>query len=226
VYAPEGESEVTPKDTYHHGDLRRTLMDGALRVIDDKGLADLSLRGVAAAAGVSHAAPYHHFADKSALVRALGYEGLRLLDARMAAAEAEAGDDAGERLLAIGTAYVLFAAESPAHFEAMGSPDMTGPHAPEQQEEHGETWERLVRAAIACQSAGRMPPGDPTLAAIGLWALVQGLAQLWRTGPLSAHPQAAGGLAPFADSVLRAMFAGIDPALMLPPAPVDASSVR
>ena len=78
---------MPPKDTYHHGDLRRQLMDGALRVVASDGLGALSLRAVAAACGVSHAAPYHHFADKAALVRALGYEGLRLLDERMAAAE-------------------------------------------------------------------------------------------------------------------------------------------
>lgn len=209
---------TSSKDTYHHGDLRRALMDRALRVIADKGLAGLSLREVAAAAGVSHAAPYHHFADKAALVRALGYEGLRLLDERMAVAEAAAGDDPGERLIAIGLAYVFFAAERPAYFEVMGSPDMAGPHEPEQQEEHGETWERLVHGVVACQQAGRLTAGDPTVVAVGLWSLVQGLAQLWRTGPLPSLPQASGGLAPLADSVLRAMFAGMEPALALPSA--------
>lgn len=205
-------------DTYHHGDLRRTLMDGALRVISDKGLTGLSLREVAAAAGVSHAAPYHHFADKAALVRALGHEGLRLLDERMAAAESAAGDDPGERLVAIGTAYVLFAVECPAYFDVMSSPDMAGADAPEQREEHGETWERLVRAVAVCQQAGRLRAGDPLVIAVGLWSLVQGLSQLWRTGPLSALPQAADGLAPLADSVLRAMFAGMEPTLALPTA--------
>jgi AcrR family transcriptional regulator len=214
------------KDTYHHGDLRRALMDGALRVIADKGLAGLSLREVSAAAGVSHAAPYHHFADKAALLRSLGYEGLRLLDERMAAAESAAGDDPGERLLAIGRAYVIFAAETPAYFDVMSSPEMVGPHEPEQQEEHGETWERLVRAVVACQQAGRLPAGDPMVVAVGLWSLVQGLAQLWRTGPLSSLPQASGGLAPLADSVLRAMFAGMAPGLALPSEPVASAPAR
>jgi len=208
---------MSTKDTYHHGDLRRALMDGALQVIADKGLAGLSLREVSTAAGVSHAAPYHHFADKAALLRSLGYEGLRLLDERMAAAESAAGDDPGERLLAIGHAYVVFAAETPAYFDVMSSPEMTGPHGPEQQEEHGETWERLVHAVVACQGAGQLPAGDPMVAAVGLWALVQGLAQLWRTGPLPSLPQAAGGLAPLADSVLRAMLAGMAPVLAIPP---------
>lgn len=201
------------KDTYHHGDLRRELMDGALGVIADGGLAALSLREVAAAAGVSHAAPYHHFADKAALVRALGYEGLRLLDARMGAAEAAAADDPGERLIAIGTAYVLFSAESPAYFLAMSAPEMREAHAPEQAEEHGETWERLVRSVAACQAADLLAPGDPTVLAMGLWSLVQGLAQLWSAGPLASLAPTADDLRPLADSIIRAMFAAMRPAV-------------
>jgi AcrR family transcriptional regulator len=206
-------------DTYHHEGLRRELVDGALRVIAIDGLAGLSLRKVAASAGVSHAAPYHHFADKAALVRALGYEGLRTLDDRMARAEAAAGGDPGERLLAIGTAYVLFSAESPAYFLAMGAPEMREPHPAEQDEEHGETWERLVRAVIACQATGLLEPvQDPTLLAIGLWSLVEGLAQLWCTGPLPGLPQAAHGLEPLAGSIIRAMFAGMRATPALPAA--------
>jgi len=213
------------KDTYHHGDLRRALIDGALRVVAAKGLAGLSLREVAAAAGVSHAAPYHHFADKSALVRAMGYEGLRVLDGRMAEAEGAAGDDPGERLLAIGRAYVQLAAETPAYFDAMSSPEMREPHPPEQQEDHGEAWERVVRAVVACQQAGLIAEGDPTLPAIGLWSMVHGLAQLWRTGPLPDLPQASGGLAPLAADVLRATFAVMHPAFAPSPAPTGAAPV-
>jgi AcrR family transcriptional regulator len=187
-------------------------MDGALRVMQDGGIAALSLRAVASAAGVSHAAPYHHFSDKAALVRAIGYEGLRLLDERMAIALAAAGSDPGERLIALGNAYVVFAAESPAHFIALRSAEMREPHPDEQQEEHGHTWERLTGAVAACQQAGLLAPGDPTLLAVGLWALVEGLADLWLTGPLPQFPHAAGGLAPMADSTIRAMFAGMRPA--------------
>lgn len=207
---------MTPKDTYHHGDLRRELLDGAMRVIAEKGLAALSLRAVAAAAGVSHAAPYHHFVEKAALVRALGYEGLRLLDERMAAAESAAGDDPAERLMAIGRAYVLLSAERPAYFLAMTAPEMREAGAPEEQEEHGETWERLVRAVAACQAAGVLAPGDPTVLAVGLWALVHGIADMWRFGPIPELPQAAGGLEPLADSIIHAMFAGMRPATCPP----------
>lgn len=196
---------MPPKDAYHHGNLRRTLMDGALACIRESGLESLSLRGVAAAAGVSHTAPYHHFASKGDLVRALGYEGLGRMDERMAAAETGAGDDPVERLLAVGVAYVTFAVERPDYYAAMRAPEMTEPHIAAQIQEHGESWDRLVRAVAACQDAERLPAGDPTVHAVGMWSLVHGLSELWMTSPIPALPPAAGGCGPFAEAVLRAM---------------------
>ena len=196
---------MTPQDTYHHGNLRRALMGGALAIIRERGLGALSLREVAAAAGVSTAAPYHHFADKGALVRSLGYEALGRLDERMAEAEAAAGDDPHERLLAIGEAYVGFALERPDYYAAMRSHEMTEPHGPEPAEEHGETWERLVRAVAACQQAGQLPAGDAVVTAVGMWSLVHGLADLVTSGPLLAMPQAADGAGGFVRSVLSSM---------------------
>jgi AcrR family transcriptional regulator len=196
---------MTPNDTYHHGNLRRTLLDGALKCIREGGLESLSLRKVAAVAGVSHTAPYHHFESKGDLVRALGYEGLGLMDERMAIREADAGDDPVERLLAVGSAYVGFAVERPDYHAAMRAPEMAEPHAADHAGEHGGSWERLVRAVAACQNAGRLPAGDPTVAAVGMWSLVHGLAELWLTSPIPALPAAADGPGPFTEAVLRAM---------------------
>lgn len=207
---------MPPQDTYHHGHLRRALMDGALTVIRERGLEALSLREVAAAAGVSTAAPYHHFADKGALVRSLGYEALGRLDERMAEAEAAAGADPLERLLAIGEAYVGFALERPDYYAAMRSHEMTEPHEPEQAEEHGETWERLVRAVAACQRSGTLPAGDAMVTDVGMWSLVHGLADLATSGPLLAMPQAADGPAVFVRRVLHSMIADASGALPAP----------
>jgi len=196
------------KDAYHHGNLRRALMDEALVLIAEKGVEGLSLREVAARVGVSHAAPYHHFADKTALVHALAHEGMRLMDERMAAAEEAAGDDARMRLLGIGMAYVQFAVDRPDYYAAFNAPEINDPVAqrPEDQpaEEQGSTWSRLIGAVAACQAAGQLPEGDPTILAVYLWSLVHGLAELWRNGPLSLMPQAAGGLEPMARQVLLA----------------------
>ena len=64
---------------YHHGDLRRALIEQALRTIDAAGAEGLTLRGVGAALGVSRTALYRHFADKEALLAAVAREGFRLL---------------------------------------------------------------------------------------------------------------------------------------------------
>lgn len=115
---------MSAKASYHHGNLRRELMDEALRVIRDKGVEAASLRSIAANLGVSHAAPYHHFADRTALLRELAHEGMGLMDERMAAAETRAGDDPGERLLGIGLAYVTFAVERPDYYAVIASPEL------------------------------------------------------------------------------------------------------
>jgi len=196
-----------PTDTYHHGNLRRALMDGALAVIRERGLESLSLREVAAAAGVSHAAPYHHFADKGALVRALGYEALLRLDERMAEAQVATGQDPAERLVAIGLAYVDFAVERPDYYAAMRSEEMREPRPAEVPPAHGDTWGRLVAAVAACQAAGSLPQGDPVTLAVGMWALVHGLADLWLTAPLAMLPQGAAGVQPLAEQVLRSTLA-------------------
>ncbi|MFT4571001.1 MAG: AcrR family transcriptional regulator, partial [Candidatus Binatia bacterium] len=68
-----------PSGAYHHGDLRRALVEGALELLHERGPAGLTLRGAARKAGVSEAAPYRHFADKEALLASVAEEGFRAL---------------------------------------------------------------------------------------------------------------------------------------------------
>src|SRR3954447_14675783 len=118
-------AETTDAQQYHHGNLRRALMDEALRVIDEDGPSAVSLRELARRIGVSHAAPAHHFADKTALFTAIAIEGQEMLAERMEAAVAAGG--AGEehsRFLDVGLAYVSFASEHPAHILVMYQPSL------------------------------------------------------------------------------------------------------
>lgn len=184
---------MSPKDAYHHGNLRRALLDEALRVIAQKGVQGLSLREIAARVGVSHTALYHHFSDKSGLIHALAHEGQAKMDERMAAAALAADDASLARLLAIGEAYVLFAVEQPEYYAAFVSPEMGSmkDDSPQPPEAGADVWGRLLTAVVACQQSGGLPAGDPVIVGVGLWALVHGLAELWRVGPLSRLPQAA-----------------------------------
>jgi AcrR family transcriptional regulator len=199
---------MAAKDTYHHGNLRRELLDGALALVAEKGVDGLSLRAVAARIGVSHTAPYHHFADRTALLRELAHEGWGLMGDAMADAADSSEGDAAERLLAIGRAYVLFSTEHPDYYSIFSAPELQTPGARfgQPDERDGAVWRRLVEAVVACQQQGSMPSGDPVIVAIHLWSLVHGLSDLWRTGPVSQMPQAAGGLEPLVDRVLRSAF--------------------
>lgn len=190
---------------YHHGDLRRALVDEALRQTAARGIDGWSLREVAGAVGVSHAAPYHHFRDRDGLVAAVAADGLDELDARMARGQRRSGADPLEQLLAIGMAYVEFAVERPDYFAAIEAAALRNERRPGRgkRREPGATWARLVHAVVACQKAGCLPPTDPVVVAVTLWSLVHGLAELWKAGPLSPLPQAATGLVPLAERVLR-----------------------
>src|SRR5271167_202611 len=104
--------------SYHHGDLRAALVQAARTILETQGLATLSLRGAARAAGVSPAAPYHHFPDKQALLDAVAAQGFDALTAAMTTRMAkETNPDA--RLEASGVGYVVFAVENPALFGLM-----------------------------------------------------------------------------------------------------------
>src|SRR5262245_10427448 len=106
------ESQSPESRPYHHGDLRRGLLEAARRILEAEGPSALSLRAVAREAGVSPAAPYHHFKDKAELLDAVAHEGWEGL--RMAMAEARDEAAGREKVTALGIAYVCFARDNPA----------------------------------------------------------------------------------------------------------------
>lgn len=115
--SPRG-AATTREKNYHHGDLRAALVEAAEAVLTERGVEGFTLRECARRAGVSHAAPAHHFKDAKGLlteVAALGFE--RLTDAEEKARDAEA--DPKNRLLGTGIGYVRFAIAHPAQFQLM-----------------------------------------------------------------------------------------------------------
>lgn len=158
---------------YHHGDLRRALIDAALALVAAHGPAALSLREVARQAGVSHAAPAHHFGNKAGLLTAIAADGYRTL----AAALAGAGGFQEQ-----GVAYVLFATEHPAHFAVMRTPDLLDAADPEFVAAHAEAGAQLSRGVEA-----GMDHVDAA-APVAAWALVHGLASLLLEGNVQPAP--------------------------------------
>lgn len=111
---------------YHHGDLRRSLVEATVRLVAEHGVDGFTLRAAAKLAGVSDGAPYHHFADKEALLAAVAEESFVLLCDEMNAAAAMQSGDLGAKSRAMCVAYVLFAARNPARFRIMWSPSGRG----------------------------------------------------------------------------------------------------
>ena len=164
---------------YHHGDLRNALIRAGQALLAEEGLAGLDMRKVARAAGVSHAAPYRHFADKQALLAAIAEDGFYQLAARMDAAIGQAPAHAGEQLEQLARAYVQFALDHPAHMREMFSglsverAAYSGLHAAAKQ-----AFQRVVRVVEHGQARGEIGLGDPARLSMVAWTQIHGIAML------------------------------------------------
>jgi AcrR family transcriptional regulator len=172
------------RTTYHHGDLRAGLLVAAREKLEDEGLEALSLREIARRAGVSQAAPYHHFASKPDLLAAVAAEGFDQLAAAMQARVARAKTPA-MRLNASGVGYVAFAAANPALFRLM----FTSRGALPKDERLAAAAERaravLLKALTEVLEAHGRDAADIPLARIATWSRAHGLAMLIIEGRIS-----------------------------------------
>jgi AcrR family transcriptional regulator len=144
----------------------------------------VSLRRVAREAGVSPGAPYHHFADRSALLAAIALQGYEILEGRLRSAREEA-PTAVRALRGLIEAYVGFARDHPAHIHLMLRGELA------QLDKHPETRSagtgaiRLLTEVVEeCQAEGSAPAGDPEPLVASVWALAVGIVTLWLDGPL------------------------------------------
>ncbi len=167
---------MSPKP-YHHGDLRAALLASAEAELADRGVEAFSLRAVAKRAGVSHAAPAHHFGDTGGLLTALATAGFRRFLACQHQREAAAAADPVSQMLAGGLGYVDFAMERPALFRLIfGSARLNRDDA-DLAAAGAASYQHLVDQ-VAALGGGR---SDVTAA----WAMVHGLADLLISGRLA-----------------------------------------
>jgi AcrR family transcriptional regulator len=162
---------------YHHGDLRRALIDASIALIGESGPDGLTLREVARRAKVSHTAPYRHFQDKSDLLASVAEQGFT--DLRLGMAEAIAPIKRPlERLRRSGAAYVTFALENTAHFRVMFSAELDARRHPSARAAAELAFEALVAVVADCQEANDLAAGDTRRKASIAWSLVHGIAHL------------------------------------------------
>jgi AcrR family transcriptional regulator len=167
-----------PKGQYHHGDLRRALLQSAVRTIQKHGFQALTLRAVGDDLGVSRTAIYRHFADKSALLTAVAAEGFRMLRVDLTAAWGE-GCQSRASLTAMGEAYVQFALRHPWHYRVMfGSGFELVSADAELREEGNGAFQVLANALLALQAQNLVQTDDALTQANYVWAVVHGVAML------------------------------------------------
>ena len=166
-----------PRHSYHHGNLREALLQGAVRVIAELGPAAFTLREVARRAGVSHNAPYRHFRDKDALLAAVAAQGFRELTRAMRDA-GERKSNTLDRLKQSGLAYVAFAIRRPEHFTVMFDAPVRSSKDAEYLQASQEAFNTLVNYIRNCQDEGQLPAGNTLERALYAWSLVHGIAKL------------------------------------------------
>jgi AcrR family transcriptional regulator len=169
---------------YHHGNLRRELLERAEQTLRERGAGALSLRELARDLGVSHAAPSRHFRDKQALLDALAEYGFARLGSELDEALDGAGGLFRDRLAAFAQTYVRFASHNGALLDLM----FAGKHRPGAAESlktaAADAFARPLALVTEAQAAGEVVSGDPERVATVLFAALQGLVSMANSGLL------------------------------------------
>ena len=185
------------KSGYHHGDLRNAMLDAADQLLASQGLQGFTLRGCARLAGVSHAAPKHHFGDVRGLLSAVAARGFERLQATLKQAIEQVGEDLDAQMQATTTAYVQFAQDNPEHFRVMFRADLLRlPDGPGPPEPMRETF-RVLTNVILSQRGEPLLQSSEVVNLVGFslindiligWCHIHGFAHLLMEGQLAMVP--------------------------------------
>ena len=186
-----------PRPQYHHGDLRAAILVETARLVADHGADGVSLRQLARNAGVSHAAPAHHFTDRRGVFTALAAEGFSLLAESLKSARGDFVDAA--------LAYVRFAIDHPGHYAVMFDRSLvntTDGDLVAAQAAAGAELSRGVGTLVDPHAKS-----DPEGAELAAWSLVHGFSMLWLNDAVPADTAAVDPMITV-DRIARMLFGG------------------
>jgi AcrR family transcriptional regulator len=191
---------------YHHGDLRRVVIETAQDMLQEEKGWQFTLREVARRAGVSHAAPYKHYPDKSALLAELAALGFDQLRGRIAGARQGKTRSARAELIAAAEAYVAFGTDNPSLYRLMFSGDIDKKASAKLDEASAGAFAELLAILERGQAGGAFKKAPVRGQAAAVWALVHGLTTLTIDGQLLAEKV---GPKPV-DTALASMLEGLE----------------
>lgn len=168
-------------NSYHHGDLKNALIRAGIQVLAQDGVNGLSLRKVARKAGVSHNAPYAHFADKQALIASIAVDGHARISVLIEQVIGQYPDDPLRQLVHLAWAYMQFGLESPAHYRIIFSGLIENEKRhPAFVQVSQHSLQLLNKIVADCQAAGvvRSDDCDVEMVAVSMWGLIHGLVSL------------------------------------------------
>ncbi|CAM4198012.1 Bacterial regulatory proteins, tetR family [Mycobacterium basiliense] len=168
------------RPAYHHGGLRTVILTEAARLVAERGADRVSLRELARDAGVSHAAPAHHFTDRRGVFTALATEGFRLLTAALVEARPAFADAA--------LAYVRFALEHPGHYQVMFNATLVDGSDADLTAAAAAASAELAQGVATLRD--RRAKNDPAGAQLAAWSLVHGFSTLWLNDAVNAEVKA------------------------------------
>jgi AcrR family transcriptional regulator len=192
---------VRRRNAYHHGDLRRALLDATLQLITERGATGFTLREVARRAGVSHNAPYRHFRSSDALLAGVAAEGFTALSAALVRATAGATTPL-DAFVRSGVAYVEFALAHPGRYRVMFGSRLKKTGHPTLEWAAEQAFNGLVTLIKRGQETHVFAEGDAHARAQVAWSLVHGLADLAIAGQLAIRGRRLRELTAFARTVL------------------------
>ena len=205
---PRARKTAPRRTSYHHGDLREALLKAAVELVEEQGPDGFTLREAARKVGVTHTAPYRHFADRDALLVAVAEEGFQGLHAA-AMARLTGLTDPRQRLQALGIAYVEYAVAHPSHFRVMHGGIADACSDPAFVQAKAATFGLLLEIVGGCEAAGLIPVGSVPRYALSAWATVHGLADLLMSGAADRMGLAEGSVEHIAREVTANVISGL-----------------
>ena len=175
-------AKIAKKNSHHHGNLREALIEAGIEILTEGGLAALTLRACASRAGVSHAAPAHHFRGLAGLLTAIAARGFKIFTTMMIAEREKEGPDPYARLLAICRGYFRFAHENQALFTLMFTTHFEITNDPDFSPNSGAAYGVLAESCAPFEPLNVGTAGTEVM----VWSLVHGFASLQLSGSLNA----------------------------------------